>query len=103
MLVVFAAGAVALGWVRRARRGRGSYLLSLALAVTILVVYAADTVYSFAATGVDLPLHLSDLVPLAAAYALLSRRQWAYALTYYWGLVLSTQALVSPALTGPDV
>lgn len=48
------------------------------------------------------PLHLSDLVGLSAAYALWARRQWAFALTYYWGLLLSIQALVSPILRGPD-
>ena len=31
-----------------------------------------------------------------------SQRRWAFALTYYWGLVLSAQALVSPVLIGPD-
>jgi hypothetical integral membrane protein (TIGR02206 family) len=50
----------------------------------------------------SVPLHLSDLVPVVSAYALWTHRSWAFALTYYWGLVLSTQALVSPALTGPD-
>ena len=38
----------------------------------------------------------------AAAYALWALRHWAFALTYYWGLVLSTQALISPVLTSPD-
>lgn len=31
-----------------------------------------------------------------------SQTAWVFALTYYWGLVLSVQALISPALTGPD-
>ena len=38
----------------------------------------------------------------AAAYALWSQRHWPFALTYYWGLTLSTQALISPALKSPD-
>jgi hypothetical integral membrane protein (TIGR02206 family) len=48
------------------------------------------------------PLQLTDLATVVAAYALWSRKQWAYALTYYWGLVLSTQALISPALQSAD-
>jgi hypothetical integral membrane protein (TIGR02206 family) len=45
---------------------------------------------------------LTDLATIAAACALWSQRQWAFALTYYWGLVLSVQALISPVLVGPD-
>ena len=50
----------------------------------------------------SVPLRLTDLATVAAAYALWSQRQWAYALTYYWGLVLSTQALITPVLKSPD-
>jgi hypothetical integral membrane protein (TIGR02206 family) len=50
----------------------------------------------------SVPLQLTDLATVTAAYALWSQKHWAYALTYYWGLVLSTQALVSPALQSPD-
>jgi hypothetical integral membrane protein (TIGR02206 family) len=50
----------------------------------------------------SVPLQLTDLATVVAAYALWSHKQWAYALTYYWGLVLSTQALISPALQSPD-
>jgi hypothetical integral membrane protein (TIGR02206 family) len=48
------------------------------------------------------PLRLTDLAAVAAAYALWSQQHWAFALTYYWGLVLSAQALISPALESPD-
>ncbi len=49
-----------------------------------------------------MPLRLTDLATVVAAYALWSQRYWACALTYYWGLILSSQALISPVLTGPD-
>ena len=49
-----------------------------------------------------MPLQLTDLATVSAACALWSRPHWAFALTYYWGLVLSAQALISPALRGPD-
>ena len=63
--------------------------------------------------GVDLLVHpaVDHVVGAVAAdrprnhrgaYALWSQRHWAFALTYYWGLVLSVQALISPVLRGPD-
>jgi hypothetical integral membrane protein (TIGR02206 family) len=47
-------------------------------------------------------LRLTDLATVAATYALWSQRRWAFVLTYYWGLTLSTQALISPVLKSPD-
>jgi hypothetical integral membrane protein (TIGR02206 family) len=52
--------------------------------------------------GQSLPLHLSDLLRLVTGYALLTRRPWAFALTYYWGLTLNPQALLTPDLH-PDI
>jgi hypothetical integral membrane protein (TIGR02206 family) len=64
-------------------------------------IYAAGFTYSLFPPGLawSVPLHLSDLASMATAYALWSQKRWAFALTYYWGLVLSVQALISPALT----
>jgi hypothetical integral membrane protein (TIGR02206 family) len=46
----------------------------------------------------SLPLHLSDILRLVTAYALWSRRPWASALTYYWGLTFNSQAMLTPDL-----
>lgn len=46
----------------------------------------------------SLPLQLSDILRLVTAYALWSRREWAFALTYYWGLTLNPQAILTPDL-----
>ena len=43
----------------------------------------------------SLPLHLSDVLRVVTGYALWSRRPWALALTYYWGLTLNPQALLT--------
>src|SRR5207247_11151558 len=43
-------------------------------------------------------LQTSDLTGMAAACTRWFRWQWAYSLTYYWGLTLVPQALISPAL-----
>lgn len=77
---------------------------SRAFALAVLALQTAIQIYSMFHFGIDnaLPLQLSDLAGYATAYALWSWRPWAFALTYYWGLTLSTQALVSPALGGAD-
>lgn len=46
-----------------------------------------------------LPLQLCDIAALLAPYALWSRRPWAVGLTYYWGLTLTTQAVITPDLS----
>ncbi|MCP2255126.1 conserved hypothetical integral membrane protein TIGR02206 [Prauserella aidingensis] len=102
---VFAVGAPLVVHLGRTQRTTArAQLFSRVFAATIVVVSGADLVYEAVPPTLErsVPLHLSDLVPLVAAYALYFRRAWAHALAYYWGLVLSTQALISPALTGPD-
>ncbi|WP_051023034.1 YwaF family protein [Nocardia pneumoniae] len=105
VLAVFAVGAASAVRVGRAHRspdsarrfGRvcGAAIIALYLAI-YLSTMAPPTV------GGSVPLRLTDLATMAAAYALWSHRHWAYALTYYWCLTLSTQALISPALHSPD-
>ncbi|MCR3720497.1 MULTISPECIES: YwaF family protein [Prauserella salsuginis group] len=101
----FAVGAALVVHLGRRQRGTArARHFSRAFAVTIVVLSVADLWYELVPPTLErsVPLHLSDLVPLVAAYALYFQRAWAHALAYYWGLVLSTQALISPALTGPD-
>ncbi|HEX2285956.1 MAG TPA: TIGR02206 family membrane protein [Mycobacterium sp.] len=104
VLAVFAVGAVLLVWLGRkqteaeARRfGRvvGALTGAIYVGVFLYALFPPDLRWS-------VPLHMTDLATVATAYALWSQKHWAFALTYYWGLVLSVQALISPALTGPD-
>lgn len=44
----------------------------------------------------SLPLHFSDALRFIAAIALIRRSRWAVAISYYWGLTLNPQALVTP-------
>lgn len=46
----------------------------------------------------SLPLQYCDLAWMTAAYALWTRRQWAVALTYFWGLTLTIQGIITPSL-----
>jgi hypothetical integral membrane protein (TIGR02206 family) len=45
-----------------------------------------------------LPLHLCDIAAMTAGFALLTKRPALCALTYFWGLAATMQALVTPAL-----
>ncbi|UVS81577.1 TIGR02206 family membrane protein [Actinokineospora sp. UTMC 2448] len=103
VIALFVAGAAALVLAGRSRPSR---VAERAAAVGTAALFVAMVVYLNVPGRFDpahtLPLQLSDLVTVSAICALWSRAQWAFALTYYWGLVLSTQALVSPALRGPD-
>jgi hypothetical integral membrane protein (TIGR02206 family) len=74
------------------------------LAVVIVGLNLGEEIWEFRPTDAihTLPLQLSDLAPYLAGIALWSRARWAYCLTEYWCLVLSSQALITPALGGPD-
>jgi hypothetical integral membrane protein (TIGR02206 family) len=48
----------------------------------------------------SLPLELCDFVAVIAAWVFVTRRRLLYALAYFWGLALSTQALLTPDLVG---
>jgi hypothetical integral membrane protein (TIGR02206 family) len=103
VIAVFAIGAALLVWVGRRQTERQARLLGRILGVLTALIYAAILVYVLTPPTLDsVPLQLTDLATVVGAYALWSQKQWAYALTYYWGLVLSTQALISPALQSPD-
>jgi hypothetical integral membrane protein (TIGR02206 family) len=105
VLVLFAVGsALLVGFGRRQTQAQARFLGRILSALTAgiygtVLVYVSITATTIAAA---VPLDLTDLATVTAAYALWSQRQWAYALTYYWGLVLSSQAVISPALHGPD-
>ncbi len=50
----------------------------------------------------SLPLQLCDLAAMAAVWTLWSHSSTTFALTYFWGLTLTSQAFGSPELTAPD-
>lgn len=47
----------------------------------------------------SLPLHLSDMARLTTSLALITRKWWWAAPTYYWGLTLNVQSLLTPDLS----
>lgn len=106
VLIVFAVGAVGLTVLGRRQEPAAARRFSQVFAVAILVLQLGIQVYTLipANFGLEhsLPLQLSDLAAYTSVIALWTHRQWAVSLMYYWGLTLSTQALISPALHGPD-
>jgi hypothetical integral membrane protein (TIGR02206 family) len=104
VLVLFAIGAAALVWIGRRQTESQSWRLGRVLAAVIMAIFGVALVYKLVqpSIGSSVPLQLCDLAELTAAYALWSRRHWAFTLTYYWGLPLSSQALITPDVDGPD-
>jgi hypothetical integral membrane protein (TIGR02206 family) len=106
VLALFTIGVGAL--VAFGRRHRGmlvEHRFGQGYAVLLAGCYGGVKIYTALSAPrlVDtVPLQLSDLAAVAVVCALWSRREWAFALSYYWCLSLSTQALVSPVFTGPD-
>ena len=98
VLAVFAIGAALLVWIGRRQTESQARLLGRVFATLIVVAFGVALVYKLINPALDtsVPLQLCDVAELTAAYALWSQRHWAFVLTYYWGLVLSSQALITP-------
>jgi hypothetical integral membrane protein (TIGR02206 family) len=104
VLVVFVVGAAALVWIGRRQTEPQARLFGRGLAALILVAFIVALVYKLIRPALDtsVPLQLCDVAELVAAYALWSQRHWAFVLTYYWCLVLSSQALITPDVGTPE-
>jgi hypothetical integral membrane protein (TIGR02206 family) len=98
--VVGCAAFVVLG--RRLRRTPSEVVACRAFAVVLPAVLVPLQVIDFLPGRFDidttLPLQLCDLSWVAATLALWNRQPVAVALTYFWGLSLTTQALLTPDL-----
>jgi hypothetical integral membrane protein (TIGR02206 family) len=104
VLAVFVIGAAALVWIGRRGTESQARLVGRVLAVLMVAVFIVALVYKLIRPAMDtsIPLQLCDIAELTAAYALWSQRHWAFTLTYYWGLVLSSQALITPDVGTPE-
>jgi hypothetical integral membrane protein (TIGR02206 family) len=101
VLGIFSVGVAVLLSAGGLLRGRAAERhLSVALAAGNIVFGLVSVVTEFADGSVkgNLPLQLCDFAWIPVAWALLTRHPLALALTYYWGLTLSLQALVQPTL-----
>ncbi|AKS33503.1 TIGR02206 family membrane protein [Mycolicibacterium goodii] len=103
-IAVFAVVAVLLVWLGRRQTEHQARVLGKALGAVTAAIYVAMLVYTWIPPTLErsVPVRLTDLATITGAYAFWSQRQWAFVLTYYWGLTLSAQALISPVLKSPD-
>lgn len=106
MIALFLAGipvAVALG---RVVRGTGrelvvSRVFAVAIPCFTVPLQVIDLLPGNYSLHTTLPIQLCDVAWMAATVALWTRHRFFVALTYFWGLVLTTQALLTPALASP--
>jgi hypothetical integral membrane protein (TIGR02206 family) len=104
VLAIFAVGAALLVWIGRTQTETQAKILCRTLAILLVAAFITALIYKLIRPSIDtsVPLQLCDIAELAAAYALWSQRHWAIALGYYWGLVLSSQALLTPDIGTPQ-
>lgn len=100
------AAIVAVAWVFIAlarQRPRSAGSLERALGIANLVMWLLAHGWWLLPPRLDpattLPLHLCHLTAVIASAVLLTRWHWPRVLLYFWGFGLSTQALLTPALT----
>jgi hypothetical integral membrane protein (TIGR02206 family) len=100
---MFLAGAV--GIVLLGRRQRGTPVarrFSRAYALVIPCLTVPSQIYQLTpadfSLGSSLPLQLCDLAWMTAVWALWTHGRVPVALTYFWGLTLTVQAIITPSL-----
>lgn len=86
------------------RGGRSLRLSTQLLAFLNLSVYPLSFAAWWTVAGPKsienfLPFQLCDIAALTAGFALLTKRPLLCALTYFWGLAATLQALITPAIT----
>jgi hypothetical integral membrane protein (TIGR02206 family) len=85
------------------RGGRSRLLATALLAFTNLMAFPLNQA-AWMTLGKPLPLdnilplHLCDIAAMTAGFALLTRHPALCALTYFWGLAATLQALLTPAI-----
>lgn len=105
-LVTVAVGAVVVAALLAAGRSgdRGRKLSAAVLAFANLTSYPFNQAAWLSlghpvALDNILPLHLCDIAAIIGGFALITRHPTLCALTYFWGLAATMQALVTPALS----
>lgn len=102
MLAIFAAGLWPVARLGRLHRDdpdrRASRWFAVALVAFVLPLQAIDHLPGRFDLDTSLPVQLCDLAAVAAAIALWTHHPTAVSATYYWGIVLTPQALLTPTL-----
>lgn len=103
LLGLFAVGVLAVAWWGRRHRGsdgevRARRSAAVLLALVALLVQGYQLTPEDFNLATSLPLALCDVATVSAVLALWFRNRYAAAFTYYVGLSLTTQGIVTPAL-----
>lgn len=104
VLAIFVIGAALLVWGGRRLTEAQAAVFGRVFSLLILTAFLVALAYKLIEPDIQtsVPLQLCDVAELTAAYALWSQRHWAFVLTYYWCLVLSSQALITPDVGTPE-
>lgn len=107
LLAVFAVGLVGVvllgrGLARAVEPVESPGAFDRSFAVVLVLAALSSQVYQLLPRdfdlGTSLPLALCDFAWVAAAWALWTRRRLPAAVTYYWGLTLTIQGILTPSL-----
>ena len=103
LLAIFAAGAVGIVLLGRRQRGTDAAVrFSRVLAVAIPCFTVPSQVFQLTPgdfeLGSSLPLQLCDFAWVTAVWGLWTHHRLPVALTYYWGIVLTSQGIITPSL-----
>lgn len=103
VLALTVAGAVLLVLLGRRHRGTAAAdRFSCAFGITLWVLTVVWFTWNILPSNFDItlaiPLHLSDVLRFVSGLALITKARWALAATYYWGLTLNPQAMLTPNL-----
>jgi hypothetical integral membrane protein (TIGR02206 family) len=98
VLAVFAVGAGALVWIGRRQTEAQARAFGRCFALVIVAAFLVALAYKLVQFDIQnsIPLQLCDIAELIAAVALWTGWRWAFGVTYFWGLLLSSQALLTP-------
>jgi len=103
LLGLFAVGCVAVAMLGRRHRDQPSEVTLRRAFAVVLLAFAIPLNVALLLPGefdkgTSLPLQLCDLAWMTGAIALWTLRPWAIALTYFWALTLTIQAIITPSL-----
>lgn len=107
LAAAFVLSCVLLLWARNPRKHRRARRCALAIAATLLLNDAIYFVLGFRAAGGQtflqefLPLHLCGMSVYIISFAMITRRQLAFEIAFYWGLIGATQAILTPDIADP--